>query len=418
VSGSVTKKKQTNSRRKLASFGDVADQEQRSRTWSWGSSRTGRGKATSWKEPPPRTPATKRGYAEHLRRSKQRSHRNRAPRDRREQAAKTPEDGGVERAATGHETRTPWRFEIAPAATTPRPNTGPKLRSTRKPKGAAFATYLGSRSSHRPLGHGTRRTQRRQQQTRDAPPERRAPYAGAGTGAGTGAARGTTRTGPEKEQERTGQGGGSWTERYRVLTCVEALGYGGGLPQEAPAEWARQARGELLPPHAYDLHLLRPRRDTTASSPGRTRETTGSRRISLGLRSARRAAVHPGALDGGGSGGGGAPARRGGGDGQEEGRASLFCIDPYWWCACINRWVGGDCVWAWPGAPSGAGAPDGGASRIFPYPRCTFYSISIKKNCCERRVVEAEHATRPLPGMEVVSCDGLWKLNTQPIRYR
>jgi hypothetical protein len=75
-------------------------------------------------------------------------------------------------------------------------------------------------------------------------------------------------------------------------------------------------------------------------------------------------------------------------------------------------------VWAWPGAPSGAGAPDGGASRIFPYPRCTFYSISIKKNCCERRVVEAEHATRPLPGMEVVSCDGLWKLNTQPIRYR
>jgi hypothetical protein len=108
---------------------------------------------------------------------------------------------------------------------------------------------------------------------------------------------------------------------------VEALGYGGGLPQEAPAEWARQARGELLPPHACDLqrgpHLLRPRRDTTASSPGRTRGTTDSRRLSLGLRSAWSVAVHPWVLDGrGSSGGGGAPARRGGGDRQrqEEGR--------------------------------------------------------------------------------------------------
>jgi hypothetical protein len=165
VSGSATKKeKQTNSMRKLASFGDVVDQEQRPRTWGWGSSRTGRGKATTWKEPPPRTPDTKRARswcAEHLRRSKQRSHRNRAPRDRREQAAKTPEDGG-------HETRTPWQVEIAPAATTP-----PARKRAQRGAGhahvqprdqscdprenrKALRSPQRSRSSHRPPGHGTR----------------------------------------------------------------------------------------------------------------------------------------------------------------------------------------------------------------------------------------------------------------------
>jgi hypothetical protein len=34
------------------------------------------------------------------------------------------------------------------------------------------------------------------------------------------------------------------------LTCVEAQGYGGGRPEKSPAERARHARGERLPPHA------------------------------------------------------------------------------------------------------------------------------------------------------------------------
>jgi hypothetical protein len=64
------------------------------------------------------------------------------------------------------------------------------------------------------------------------------------------------------------------------------------------------------------------------------------------------------------------------------------------------------------------GCPRRWGQQNFPLPTVYVLQYFYKKNCCERRVVEAEHATRPLPGMEVVSCDGLWKLNTQQIRYR
>lgn len=63
-------------------------------------------------------------------------------------------------------------------------------------------------------------------------------------------------------RDRRGEGArANGTERDRELTCVEALGYGGGLPEEALAERARQARGERIPTHAHDpprvLHLRR-----------------------------------------------------------------------------------------------------------------------------------------------------------------
>jgi hypothetical protein len=175
--------------------------------------------------------------------------------------------------------------------------------------------------------------------------------------------------------ERPGQGDGSWRERE--LTCVEALGYGGGLPQESPADRARHTRGERRPPHARDLLARGPHRspppppDGPPPPPGPEEPvgTMGSRRPSLGLRSVRRcirghwtAAAEL------------RRARRGGSETDRERGGGPR--SKYFWCARINRIerVGGDFVWAAPGARSGAGARPWGQENF--WPPCTSYYFS------------------------------------------
>jgi hypothetical protein len=138
------------------------------------------------------------------------------------------------------------------------------------------------------------------------------------------------------ETIRNRRGGG--VERKKELTCVEALDEGGGLPEEALAERARQAFGERIPPDA-DHPLLCPH----LSPPPATTPTTTSSSwpILVGL-----LLVRPGAGEnheyagqgdgvkgigrageggGGRGGGGGAPARYGV-VGTEEYQKFLFCI--------------------------------------------------------------------------------------------
>lgn len=129
---------------------------------------------------------------------------------------------------------------------------------------------------------------------------------------------------------------------------MEAQGYGGGLPEKSPAERARHARGERLPPNAgqpprgphplgsssaaaEQLLLLRPR----------PVGCTGSAASSLGLRKTQRGAAYLRAFYGfaaasvdaatetdGGGGGGGAPARRGVGEGEGAEYSNVCFISP------------------------------------------------------------------------------------------
>ena len=130
----------------------------------------------------------------------------------------------------------------------------------------------------------------------------------------------------------------------KALTCVEAQGYGGGLPEKSPAERARHARGERLPPHAgQPPRGPHPLGSSSAAAeqqllpfpPPDPWDARVRRRRSLGLRKTQRGAAYLRALHGCAassvaaaaepdSGGGGAPARRR--VGEEKGLSSLVYV--------------------------------------------------------------------------------------------
>jgi hypothetical protein len=289
---------QTQARRKPAHFGPRADQEAPQGTS--GSSRTAKktlGCTGTWKEASPAMPDTK------LRRS--------WPAELLQQ--RRPRGSKRERGA-----RWPPRAKMRDQSHNSR-----ERRRVRHPPGIK---ELASDTSPIARGTGTREREESDTKTkgrkRDATRREESAHAGAAretmatSGAGAGAGR-------DRRSEGARANGDSERQRGREgeLTCVEALGYGGGLPEESLAERALHARGERIPANARhpprDPHLLGSS-SSAAADHLRTPWDAGARGVEASGRRGVEGSPHRHSTAGGGGGnvrrrggGGGAPARRG-----------------------------------------------------------------------------------------------------------
>jgi hypothetical protein len=236
---------QTLPRRKSAAFGPRADQEAQQGTS--GSSRTGRENATMHGD----VEGTIAGDA---------GHENPAPellqrRRPRKPGARAP----TATPATRKQTRTRREVDTTGrhAGARDQSHNPRERRRVRHPPGIK---ELASDTS--PIAGGIRTRERAEFDTKTEAHKRDATRHGARRRASTPGRRGETMAAPEAGAggDRRGEGArANGTERQSGraggreggLTCVEAVGYGGGLPEESLAERARHARGEHIPTHAH-----------------------------------------------------------------------------------------------------------------------------------------------------------------------